>query len=282
MYVTHDQTEAMTMGDRIAIPDGGELQQLGTPLECYTVSEKFLCTIWPPVAQRLTTDSILRAGERLRRGLHRRPSMNFFELEREGNRLVGDAIEFVPTDEQRARIGEEEVVTLGIRPEDATLVDEAGPNTYTGTVEVVEPMGDVNQLLVDLGGIDTTVTVEGDLRIEEGNRLRIRFPEDRVHLFDTADGTAIAHREASRNEPPAAVVGYRSKTYERRRPRLLDSPTRTVRTALNRVSLPGRSGRSRRSRPTGWSDRSKSPGDDRFRRGPARYHARDLCVRVPW
>ena len=133
--------------------------------------------------------------------------MNFFELEREGNRLVGDAIEFVLTDEQRARIGEEEVVTLGIRPEDATLVDEAGPNTYTGTVEVVEPMGDVNQLLVDLSGIDTTVTVEGDLRIEEGNRLRIRFPEDRVHLFDTADGTAIAHREASRNEPPAAVVG---------------------------------------------------------------------------
>ena len=135
------------------------------------------------------------------------PSMNFFELEREGNRLVGDAIEFVLTDEQRARIGEEEVVTLGIRPEDATLVDEAGPNTYTGTVEVVEPMGDVNQLLVDLSGIDTTVTVEGDLRIEEGNRLRIRFPEDRVHLFDTADGTAIAHREASRNEPPTAVVG---------------------------------------------------------------------------
>jgi len=72
VYVTHDQTEAMTMGDRIAILDGGELQQLGTPLECYTVSEKFLCTIWPPVAQRLTTDSILRAGERLRRGLHRR------------------------------------------------------------------------------------------------------------------------------------------------------------------------------------------------------------------
>ena len=184
VYVTHDQTEAMTMGDRIAILEGGELQQLGTPLECYNEPANLFVA-----------------------GFIGEPSMNFFELERDGDRLVGDAITYVPTDEQLEMIGDIKRVTLGIRPEDTDLADEEGSNTYTGTVEVVEPMGDINQLLVDVDGVDTIVTVEGDILIEEGNRLRVQLPEDRIHLFDTADGTALAHRKASRSESPTAIIG---------------------------------------------------------------------------
>ncbi len=71
VYVTHDQTEAMTMSDRIAILDGGELQQVATPLECYH-----------------------RPTNRFVAGFIGEPSMNFFDVSLEDGRLVDSDIEF--------------------------------------------------------------------------------------------------------------------------------------------------------------------------------------------
>ena len=81
MYVTHDQTEAMTMGDRIAILDGGRLQQVATPLECYH----------QPANQFVA-------------GFIGEPSMNFFEMGVEGDRLVAEAFEYPLKDEIAAAV----------------------------------------------------------------------------------------------------------------------------------------------------------------------------------
>ncbi|RLM52670.1 ABC transporter ATP-binding protein, partial [Halorubrum sp. Atlit-26R] len=102
VYVTHDQTEAMTMGDRIAILDGGELQQIATPLECYhEPANQFVASF---------------LGE---------PSMNFFDVTREGDRLVGDSFEYPVGAEIRDDIGDVTDLVLGIRPESVELVEAA-------------------------------------------------------------------------------------------------------------------------------------------------------------
>jgi len=83
VYVTHDQTEAMTMGDRIAILDGGKLQQIASPLKCYhEPANQFVASF---------------LGE---------PSMNFFDVTLDGDRLVGDVFEYPIGDDVRVDLGD--------------------------------------------------------------------------------------------------------------------------------------------------------------------------------
>jgi multiple sugar transport system ATP-binding protein len=181
VYVTHDQTEAMTMGDRIAILDGGELQQLGTPMECYHEPTNIFVA-----------------------GFIGEPSMNFFKVVREGDRLVGDSLSY-PLDDRFDDI-EGDQFTLGIRPEDVHLADRDGPHTFRATVRVVEPMGDNNLLIVDVDEAEATVEVEGDVLVDEGDVVRLEFSPDRIHLFDATTGEALVNREISQTDVTAAVV----------------------------------------------------------------------------
>ncbi len=175
VYVTHDQTEAMTMGDRIAVLDGGELQQVGTPLECYhSPANQFVA------------------------GFVGDPSMNFVDCELRGERLVADYFEYPLSAELLAALRGANGVTLGVRPEDVEIVapdDERA--TLTTTVEVVEPMGDENVVHLALGERELVATVSGMRRVEAGGKVGVHIPEDALHLFDGATGEALRNRVLS-------------------------------------------------------------------------------------
>ncbi|GAA0242251.1 ABC transporter ATP-binding protein [Haladaptatus pallidirubidus] len=185
VYVTHDQTEAMTMGDRIAVLDGGELQQIGTPLECY-----------------------YEPANRFVAGFIGSPSMN-----QVGGRFTGDAIdvgafEYPLTDEQREAVEEGitgDTVTLGIRPEDVTLTDDHDSRTIEIAVSVVEPMGSENLLHLEKDGIELSVSVSGNQLVTGGDTVRVQFPPDHVHAFDGESGKALFNRERSEQRPPGIL-----------------------------------------------------------------------------
>jgi multiple sugar transport system ATP-binding protein len=188
IYVTHDQAEAMTMSDRIAVIDSGELQQIDPPLICYN-----------------EPDNLFVAG------FIGSPSMNFVngEVTAEGfSSNVGDIeVEFDP-DAIGTEVGRN--VTLGIRPEDIYPVDKADRvanqtkpiQTHT---DVLEPMG--NEIFVYLvtdqdaevdledptAGGQLLMSIEPDSEVTEEEPMEVTFDRSNVHLFDSETEQAITH-----------------------------------------------------------------------------------------
>ncbi|ESP90218.1 ABC transporter ATP-binding protein [Candidatus Halobonum tyrrellensis] len=179
MYVTHDQTEAMTMGDRIAVLNDGRLQQVGTPLECYH-----------------------RPANRFVGGFIGEPSMNFFEMTVEGDRLVSDRLNYPLSAETADAVAGSDRVTLGIRPEDIEIVDRpADDHAFETVVDVVEPRGNENSVYLMFGDQETeenpetfVAIVNGMSRVEAGEPVVAHVPEDAVHLFDADSGDALRNR----------------------------------------------------------------------------------------
>ncbi|WP_435096251.1 ABC transporter ATP-binding protein [Halorubrum sp. N11] len=179
VYVTHDQTEAMTMGDRIAILDGGELQQIAEPLKCYhEPANQFVASF---------------LGE---------PSMNFFDVTLDGDRLVGDVFEYPIDDDVRVDLGETTDLVLGIRPEAIKLVKrKSDAHEFEMTVDVVEPMGDENTVYLHFDpdadpetAATLVATIDGFTRVSEGDSVVAQIPEDAIHLFDRVTGEALHNR----------------------------------------------------------------------------------------
>ncbi|WP_227355189.1 ABC transporter ATP-binding protein [Haladaptatus salinisoli] len=181
VFVTHDQTEAMTMGDRIAVLSDGELQQIGTPLECYhTPANRF-------VAEFIGS-----------------PSMNFFEMEVQGSRLVSRAVggrfEYHVSEQTRETIGDRAEVVLGVRPEDIIVSDDAdGRHAFEAVVDVVEPMGNENNVYLTFDGENTNpetfiATVDGFKQISAGQPATVHIPEDAISIFDATTGETLRHR----------------------------------------------------------------------------------------
>ncbi|TYL37809.1 sugar ABC transporter ATP-binding protein [Natronococcus pandeyae] len=189
VYVTHDQTEAMTMSDRIVIFDEGEIQQVGTPEEVYANP-----------TNRFVADFI---GS---------PSMNFATVEMEGNVLIGADFEYRVSDRIADRVREGDggaELELGIRPEDVTVEAEPGDNRIPVTLDVVEHEGSDNYLYLVSEDVEWTVRVPGDRRPEEGSRLHLEFPESELHVFDRASGENLLAEETT-EKPTAVTDGGRS------------------------------------------------------------------------
>ena len=177
MYVTHDQTEAMTMGDRIAILDAGELQQVATPLECYH----------EPANQFVA-------------GFIGDPSMNFFDVERDGETLAGPVFDYPLSQSTLDDVGDVTDLTLGVRPEDISLAGGApGEHTFSTVVEVVEPMGDENTVYLRFEdapqGETFIATVGGLQQVSAGDEITVEIPEGTIHLFDKNTGEAVHNRQ---------------------------------------------------------------------------------------
>ncbi|GKZ13701.1 sn-glycerol-3-phosphate ABC transporter ATP-binding protein UgpC [Haladaptatus sp. T7] len=182
VYVTHDQTEAMTMGDKIAILNDGKLQQVATPIEAYH-----------------------QPANRFVAGFIGEPSMNFFEMERNGDSLVGEWFEYPLSSETAAELDDAKRVTLGVRPEDVELVASgSGDHEFRTVVDVVEPMGNENNVYLRFAGGDESkpmeeretfvATLSGMRTIEDGQEVIARIPEEAIHLFDAETGTALRNR----------------------------------------------------------------------------------------
>ncbi|SEO46561.1 multiple sugar transport system ATP-binding protein [Halogranum amylolyticum] len=185
IYVTHDQEEAMTMGDRIAILDDGELQQLGAPKDVYNnPTNEFVG------------------------GFVGSPSMNFLDVAVEDS---GNAVRLTQTEgpldyqlsgDVAARVREADVseFTLGIRPEDVEVVD-GGPNAVETTVGVVEPIGSDNYLHLDVG-TDFIARVDSDVEPASGDVIQITFDQSDLHLFDGVTGESLLARTRTQKISP--------------------------------------------------------------------------------
>lgn len=174
IYVTHDQTEAMTMGQRIVVMDKGIIQQADTPEEIYN----------NPVNMFVA-------------GFIGSPSMNFLSgsLSEEGGALYfkanGVKVEVPQGRAQSLRdkgyAGKE--VVLGIRPEDLhdePIFLEGSPNSIVNAhIEVVENLGHEMYLYINGVGSDTIIArVDSRSGVKEGTNLRLAFDMNKVHFFD--------------------------------------------------------------------------------------------------
>lgn len=170
IYVTHDQTEAMTMGDRIAVMNAGQIQQLATPLELYN---------YP--ANRFVAEFI---GS---------PPMNFLPVQVKSPLLLSHpqfrlTLPEVWTTALQSRNGQ--TVLLGIRPEHLSI-SPAAPKNLPVKVELVEALGNETFLSVDLAGDLLQARVEPDRSVRLGEDLWLAIALDKIHLFDFETGLAI-------------------------------------------------------------------------------------------
>ena len=166
IYVTHDQLEAMTMSDRIAILSAGELQQLGTPDEVYNT----------PV-------------NRFVAGFVGTPAMNFFEgeiAEINGSLMFRSPSLTIPLSEVvSAEINTQAInkqLVAGIRPEDVIL----GTGSVIADVTVVEPAGYETLVFLKTGDETIVARVGADATPKSGASTNLGFRESKIHLFDSA------------------------------------------------------------------------------------------------
>jgi multiple sugar transport system ATP-binding protein len=171
VYVTHDQVEAMTMGDRIVVLKDGLIQQIAPPLELYE-----------------------RPANRFVAGFIGSPAMNFLEgnAHREGEALLfGDDDDLrIPLPIAR-RNGDAGAVSLGIRPEGLTVVPGPGDGVMDMTVELLEPMG--NEIFVHArrGRHTVVARVPPQPLPAPGESISLRVETERTHLFDAETGERI-------------------------------------------------------------------------------------------
>ena len=180
IYVTHDQAEALTMSDRIAIMNHGKLQQFGTPDEVYYQPTNLFVA-----------------------GFVGSPAMNFIEgeLVQTDNRLAfqwGD-VRYPLPDEWRRRLEtqhHEPNIVLGVRPETieisrrgATAATDAGQ--IDGVVYVEEPLGSDVYLTVDVSKVNIIVRTNSDFRAGIGAQVTLGFNPNKIYFFHPQTGMAI-------------------------------------------------------------------------------------------
>lgn len=185
IYVTHDQVEAMTMGDRIVVMDSGEVAQIGTPQEVYLTPASI------PVAKTIGSPAmnLLSGTAQVSGGTVQLTSTNWaLTISGEGGRYTKDALERATSS----------AIILGVRPEDLDLV-AASPESSTrtlgsGTCITAEPLGAetlynvaLAKLLVRILRYETHVTVS------EGDAVGVALRSGaRLHLYDEASGKRLA------------------------------------------------------------------------------------------
>src|SRR5881409_824313 len=176
IYVTHDQVEAMTLGDRVVVMKDGWIQQVGEPLELYG-----------------------KPANRFVAGFIGSPAMNFVDVKvADANGALwaetqGLRVKVPPTHTSRLVPYKGQQVTLGIRPEDLQLATGSDPREYCfdAVVDVVEPLG--SEILLDLkAGPNVIVArVEPTVRAKLHDKLRLGLHPERVHFFDNKTELAI-------------------------------------------------------------------------------------------
>ena len=178
IYVTHDQTEAMTLGDRIVIMKDGVVQQIGTPQEVFHHPANLFVAGFIGV-----------------------PQMNFYNAElvkdSDGKYAVNlENVHVVLSEDKQKNLADNQVqpgpVTLGVRPEHLHLA-EAGEQKITGTVEVSEMMGSAVHLHVSACGTDTimivqTMDIGENTAFPIGSSLSFSFGGHTAHVFDRETG----------------------------------------------------------------------------------------------
>jgi ABC-type sugar transport system ATPase subunit len=175
IYVTHDQVEAMTMADRIAVMKEGHLQAYCTPDELYDQPQTLFIA-----------------------GFVGNPPMNFLDVEVTQSdgafRAVGAGMDAAVDAARAEKAAGRGRVVLGIRPEDVRLSREAQPDASPGEVYIVEPLGRDDLVMVKLpeGEIHALTEPSDDFRL--GETVYVRVDPARVQFFDPATELSLIWR----------------------------------------------------------------------------------------
>jgi len=180
VYVTHDQVEAMSMGDRVVIMNLGVLQQVGTPHQVYNKPKNLF------VANFVGS-----------------PGMNFINCKplrgRGGKLVLGlsvvNATVAIPDEIQRTIIDkqkEEKDLVLGIRPENVMFSEKTKSNSLQATVYVLETMGSYNIIDVKLGDETIKVRTAPSIVPDIGETVSISFDPRGINIFDEETGDSVA------------------------------------------------------------------------------------------
>ena len=164
IYVTHDQIEAMTLADRIAIMKGGKIMQLGTPNEIYNHPKNLY------VADFIGS-----------------PSMNFLNGELKDTKFTNGSLELPMGSYQFIKKTNLKNVTIGIRPEHIITgeLSKKAPVITNVTINLVEPMGSDTLVYANLSDVQIRIRMEGNAKVKIGDRLEIGIDPSRASLFDT-------------------------------------------------------------------------------------------------
>jgi len=177
VYVTHDQTEAMTMGDRIVILNDGIVQQIDTPLGLYNNPlNKFVAGFIGSPAMNFLNGKIINNGNL------------FFVFQ--------DVLKFKLPDSFSKYLDGLAIqnVTLGIRPENINIADDEN-NLYSTKIDVVEPMGSETFLYFTIGSAPFVARVSSSLRLNAGDKIGVKFNYDKIYFFDSLTGRNLLVKE---------------------------------------------------------------------------------------
>ena len=168
VYVTHDQTEAMTLGDRVAVLNDGRLQQVDAPQRLYDLPQN-----------RFVAEFI---GD---------PAMNLLPVTIDDQTAGHDAFE-IPLPGYEAGGGD---ALLGVRPEDIEITEagETDRSTFEAEVTVTEPLGDTLLLYCRAGGEEFKVQSGPRRALSPGDKVTLTCDPERLHVFDLDSGEAVYH-----------------------------------------------------------------------------------------
>lgn len=164
IYVTHDQTEALTMGDRIVVLDKGVIQQVGTPEEIYQNPKNTFVA-----------------------GFIGSPQMNFIPASIENDNLILDGIPIKLSEEQLMAIGSRQSLTVGVRPENMTSPE--GDVKLAVKVDISEMLGSEKIAYFNIGSTKCSIKLPPDFSIDED--LILRIDKNNLFLFDNQSGERI-------------------------------------------------------------------------------------------
>jgi len=169
LYVTHDQTEAMTLGDRIVVMENGRIRQVDPPIPLYNAPRN-----------------------RFVAGFIGTPPMNFLDARVAPGRTLRCPTGDLPLPESAPALADGRACVLGIRPEHiAAEHGDPAPGTLAGAVELIEQMGAEAYVHVTAGPARLIVRTPPDTALRPGQPCRLRFAADRIVLFDPATGDAL-------------------------------------------------------------------------------------------
>jgi multiple sugar transport system ATP-binding protein len=174
VYVTHDQVEAMTLADRIAVLDAGLVRQFGAPMDLYHYPDNLFVA-----------------------GFIGSPKMNFIPVtaatagKEAGITVAGSGLKKVAAAVNAKGIVKDQKLTLGIRPEHVEVLVN-GKGQLNGTVQLVERLGNQTFMEVETAtALSVTALVEGDLVLDIGDNVGVNFKATDCHVFDE-QGNAFA------------------------------------------------------------------------------------------
>tara|TARA_R110002124_G_scaffold286271_5_gene466691 strand:- start:2519 stop:3616 length:1098 start_codon:yes stop_codon:yes gene_type:complete len=176
VYVTHDQTEAMTMADRVVVMNKGVIEQAGPPQELYHApASVFVATFIGSPAMNVLPGRVIQSGQECR-----------IEL------ADGVALPVAPVIAERFALSNGQSVTVGLRPE--AITQRTAKSTSVAldvAVELVEPLGAETLIYFPIGSATVCGRLDDDVKHDPANKLPVSVDMERLHLFDGDTGLSL-------------------------------------------------------------------------------------------